>query len=75
MIQRSDYIEAVATQGSKKLWDSEYRIFYEYFPVLDGVYVEEEKESFWYRSDGIAEAREIHMTQRVIYNKRELKVV
>ncbi len=75
MIQRSDYIEAVATQGSKKLWDAEHRIFFEYFPVLDGVYVETESETFWYRANGISEAREVHLNSHVIYNKRELKVM
>ncbi len=78
MIQRLDYIESVATQGSKKFWDAGDRIFYEYFPVLDSVYVEEENESFWYRADSISEAREKHLAQTYklnICNKRELKVM
>lgn len=75
MIQRADYIESVATQGSKKLWDEEYRVFFEYFPRLDGVYVETEGETFWFWADGISEAREKYLSQHVIYNKIELKAV
>jgi len=74
MTHMSNYVLSVASQGSKEWWDEEYRIFYRYFPMLDGVYVESEKETFWYRADGIGEAREIHMTDHVIYNRREVKV-